>query len=141
MTQKSYNEVIEEMRKKDPRYQKGAYFFVRSALDFTLKDLKRAEALSETNHVSGQQLLEGIRKFALDQFGPLVNTVFDYWGIKETRDFGNIVFNMIEVGVLGKNDRDDIADFCDGFDFNEAFVKPFTPKGVSLDSIFGERKK
>lgn len=133
MSQKSYSDVIEEMRAKDPRYEKGSYYFVRSALDYTLKDLKQNQQLNETNHVSGQQLLEGIRKFALDQFGPLTYTVFEYWGIRESKDFGNIVFNLIEIGVLGKNDRDDIGDFCDGFDLEEAFLKPFQPEGKSLE--------
>jgi uncharacterized repeat protein (TIGR04138 family) len=139
MSQISFSEVIEEMRAKDPRYGKGAYYFVRSALDYTLKDLKQSQKLSESNHVSGQQLLEGIRKFALDQFGPLAYTVFDYWGIHESQAFGDIVFNLIEVGVLGKNDKDDIADFSVGFDFNEALIKPFEPEGKSLDSIWKAR--
>ena len=135
MPQKSFSDVIDEMLEKDPRYGKGAYYFVRSALDYTLKDLKKSEELNESNHVSGQQLLEGIRKFALEQFGPLAYTVFDYWGLRESQDFGNIVFNLIEIGVLGKNEQDNIADFSEGFDFKEALLKPFEPEGKSPASI------
>ncbi|MEQ9825719.1 MAG: Minf_1886 family protein [Puniceicoccaceae bacterium] len=132
MAQRTYSEVIEAILDHDSRYEKGAYYFVRGALDFTLKSLKKEGMAGDSKHVSGQQLLEGIREFALEQFGPLAYTVFQYWGLRESRDFGNIVFNLIEVGVLGKNDRDDIADFAEGFDFKQALLEPFEPEGKTL---------
>jgi uncharacterized repeat protein (TIGR04138 family) len=128
MAQKSFSDVIDVILSKDARYAKGSYYFIRGALDHTLKTLRKEEAVGDSKHVSGQQLLEGIRDFALDQFGPLAYTVFEQWGLRETRDFGNIVFNLIEVGVLGKNDRDNIADFDNGFEFQEALLGPFEPE-------------
>ena len=132
MAQKSYSDVIDEVLVNDQRYGKGAYYFVRGALDYTLKSLKKETNKDDSKHVSGQQLLEGIREFALEQFGPLAYTVFDHWGLRESRDFGNIVFNLIEVGVLGKNDQDNIADFENGFDFKASLLEPFEPEGKTL---------
>ena len=132
MSQKSYSDVIDEVLANDGRYAKGAYYFVRGSLDYTLKSLKKDEPKDESKHVSGQQLLEGIRTFALEQFGPMALTVFEYWGLNNSKDFGNIVFNLIQVGVLGKNDKDNIADFEDGFDFKAALLEPFEPEGKSL---------
>jgi uncharacterized repeat protein (TIGR04138 family) len=129
MAQPSFSEIVDAVRTKDSRYGKGAYFFIRGALDHTIKQVKPSELNPGSHHVSGQQLLEGIRDFALDQFGPLAYTVFEHWGIRECRDFGNIVFNLVEIGVLGKTDTDDIADFEGGYDFKEALLDPFKPKG------------
>jgi len=131
MSSSSFSEIIDSICERDDRYRKGVYFFMRSALDHTLKNLKKKQELSESNHVSGQQLLEGIRSYALEQFGPLAYTVITYWGIQSSSDFGNIVFNLIEVGVLGKNENDDIADFEGGFDLQEALLDPFKPTGKS----------
>jgi uncharacterized repeat protein (TIGR04138 family) len=65
--------------------------------------------------------LEGIREFAIEQFGPMVKTVFSHWGIKTTHDFGNIVFNMVEWLLLSKTEQDSINDFKDVYDFDAAF--------------------
>jgi uncharacterized repeat protein (TIGR04138 family) len=135
MAHQSYSEVVDEILRKDSRFSKGAYFFVRSALDFTLKSLRKEERLHESNHVSGQELLEGIRAYSLEQFGPMAYTVFEHWGIRRSRDFGSIVFNLISVGVLGKNDRDDISDFDEGFDFKESLIRPFEPEGKPIQVI------
>src|SRR3989338_159101 len=96
---------------KDRRYSPESYSFVMAALDFTAKRLKRK------GHMTGQELLDGIRDYALEQFGPLVRTVFEHWGIKETNDFGEIVFNMIGAGILGKSECDSKDDFDNRYDF------------------------
>lgn len=96
-------------------YRKGAYEFVMHALEFAMGrlDLPR--------HISGAELLEGIRLYALDEFGPMARHVLAHWGVTETRDFGVIVFDLVSHGVLAKTDEDDLADFEDGFDFETAF--------------------
>jgi uncharacterized repeat protein (TIGR04138 family) len=114
----------------DGRFDAGAYLFVREALVFTARQQKKklaAGAPVPESHVTGQQLLEGVRHYALDQFGPMVPTVFAHWGIGSCEDIGAIVFNLIAVGEFGKTDQDTIADFHGGFDFQEAFVAPFQP--------------
>ena len=78
-------------------------------------------------------MLDGIRQFALNQFGPMVVTVFEEWGVHGCRDFGEIVFNMVETSLLAKTDKDTRDDFQHGYDFTEAFRKPFWPQ-YKLDS-------
>lgn len=116
---------------KDPRYQRDAYLFVKDALDHTQKIVAK-EHKGERNHVSGQELLAGIRAYALAQFGPMTKMVFAEWGITRCEDFGEIVFNMVEIGLLGKTDQDSREDFAKGYDFDEAFQLPFLPANKRL---------
>jgi len=73
-------------------------------------------------------LLDGVRQYALKEFGPMVMTVFDSWGIRCSEDIGHMVFNLIGAGVFGKTEQDSIQDFKNVYDFEEAFVKPFAPE-------------
>jgi len=82
-------------------------------------------------HVSGQELLDGIRKYALQEYGPLSRTVLAQWGITTTDDFGQMVFNLVQKGILGKTEQDKIEDFKNGYDFNVAFRKPFLPDAMT----------
>ena len=128
MAEENFDETIEQIRAKDPRYPRDAYLFVREALDYTQRAMGKASRPDgRITHVTGQQLLGGIRDFALSQFGPMTMTVFDEWGIHECRDFGEIVFNMVEIGLLAKTEKDSRADFQDGYGFEEAFRVPFLP--------------
>ncbi len=121
------NEALERILVEDPRFAREAYIFLRDALDYTIK-LKKKRRSDITHHVNGPELLAGIRAFALKQFGPMVVTVFDYWGIQECEHFGNMVFNLVQAGVFGKTETDSIEDFKDVYDFQEAFVTPFLPE-------------
>jgi uncharacterized repeat protein (TIGR04138 family) len=123
----SFEEALAKILAKDPRYQREAYFFVREALDHTQKTVGK-DARGRIRHVTGQELLGGIRDFALQQFGPMARTVLEEWGVHCCADFGEIVFNMIEVDWLAKTEKDSRADFADGYDFDEAFCKPFLPR-------------
>ncbi len=114
-------ELLEPILKKDPRYTAAAYIFVRDALEHTVRQLETPR------HVSGQELLNGIRKYALSEYGPVTKRVLSEWGINECVDFGHIVFNLVNAGLLGKTDNDSLADFSEGYDFTEAFLKPFRP--------------
>lgn len=124
---REFNKVVDLIVKDDLRFDKGAYYFMREALDYTLNGLKRKKKVQKTNHVSGQQLLEGIRDFALDQYGPMTMTLFEQWGVGKCSDFGDIVFNLVEYGVFGKTENDQKQDFSEGYDFQEVFVHPFLP--------------
>ena len=106
-----------EVLTKDKRYDSESYSFVMSALTYTSKKLKKR------GHVSGQELLDGIKDYALEQFGPMARIVFEHWGIKTTDDFGEIVFNMINAGILGKTDQDSKLDFNNRYDFKDVFDK------------------
>ena len=122
-----FAEALDTIVTSDPRYQREAYIFLRDALDFTTKQQKKAKGTT-IRHVSGPELLEGVRQYALKEFGPLVVTVFDNWGIRSTEDVGHMVFNLIGAGIFGKTDEDSIEDFKAVYDFQEAFVKPFAPE-------------
>ena len=108
-------DALEAVLNKDPRYQREAYNFVFEALTFTIKNI------GEKRHISGAELLEGIREFAIKQFGPLVKIVFNKWGVHRTDDFGEIVFNLVEAGLMGKTDTDSKSDFNSIYNFDEVF--------------------
>ena len=126
MQEQDFETVIEAVLKRDPRYQRDAYVFVREALDFTqkkvCKDIKKG-----IRHVSGQELLAGIRDFGLSQYGPMTLLVLQEWGVHACEDFGEIVFNMVEGGILSKTPSDSRDDFKGGYDFNKTFRDPFLP--------------
>jgi uncharacterized repeat protein (TIGR04138 family) len=121
-----FAEALESVVGNDPRYQRDGYIFLRDALDFTTKQQKKVKGVS-VRHVSGPELLGGVRQYALKEFGPMVMTVFNSWGIRSCEDIGHMVFNLIGAGVFGKTEQDSIEDFKNVYDFEEAFVKPFTP--------------
>ena len=126
-----FDEAVNRLASVDPRYATGAYDFMRDALDFTLRRL-RQNGQTEDRHVSGKEMVEGLRTYALKEFGPMVMTVFEEWGISSCADFGEIVFNLIEAGIFGKKDDDKKEDFIGHYDFEDAFVKPFLPKDQTV---------
>lgn len=130
----SFEEVLEQILAKDKRYHRDSYLFVREALDHTQKAVGKLTKGGHIRHVSGQELLAGIREYALQQFGPMVITVFEEWGIRSCADFGEMVFVMVEHSLLAKTDRDTRADFENGYGFHEAFREPFLPQGKNIRS-------
>ena len=126
MQEVNFDEAVEQILAKDERFHRDAYGFMREALDFTQK-LIGTKNQGKVRHVTGQELLDGIRQYSLQQFGPMAATVFEEWGVRNCQNFGDIVFNMVEIGLLAKTEKDDRDDFRDGYDFADAFVKPFWP--------------
>jgi uncharacterized repeat protein (TIGR04138 family) len=135
---------LEDVVRRDPRYAYEAYEFTFAALAHTQKLLgkvpppERAEPTAEdpasvepSYHVSGRQLLEGARDLALEQFGLMARTVFRMWGINRTDDFGEIVFNLVEAGLMSKTNEDDRADFRGIYDLDEALVRDYRISGKS----------
>jgi uncharacterized repeat protein (TIGR04138 family) len=127
MQKSNFAQIVEDLRRKDGRYDVKAYTFVREGLDYTLKALKRTNPGNAQRHVSGKELLDGLRQYTLNEFGPMGKLVLNDWGIMDCNDFGQIVFNLVNSGVLGKSDNDRVEDFTEGFSFEDAFVKPFLP--------------
>jgi uncharacterized repeat protein (TIGR04138 family) len=127
MEELNFTEVLDKIIAADPRYRREAYDFVREALDFTQKVVAQS-AKGSKRHVKGQELLAGIRDFALAQYGPMALTVLEEWGIRRCEDFGEIVFNLVDSGILSKTTDDSRDDFKDGYDFIKAFKEPFLPK-------------
>lgn len=107
--------------KADPRYSAEAYVFVIEALEYYRKKMGIA------GHVTGRQLLDGIRDLALQRYGAMSKMVFEHWGVTKTIDFGNIVMNMVNAKVLGKTQQDSVEDFADVYDFDKVFVDEYRP--------------
>lgn len=124
---KDLGEVVAVIVKNDSRYDRAAYDFIRAALDHTNETLAASDTARKSQHVSGRELLDGIREYAITQYGPMAMPLFEAWGVHSGHDFGEIVFNLVEYGVFGKTDSDSIHDFDDCYDFREAFVEPFLP--------------
>lgn len=129
MEEPDFAAVVAVICKEDQRFDRKAYDFVRLGLDQTVKELKKQETdrAGKSRHVSGPELLEGLRAFALDQYGPLAKTVLNAWGVTRCAHFGDIVFNLIEYQVFSKTDSDRREDFADLYDFDTAFVRPYEP--------------
>ena len=110
------------------KYHPNAYKFVFDGLRYTQNQLERdmtCDPDDEEAHISGTELVYGIRDLALERFGLLTVTVFRHWGIRETADFGRIVFELIERGEMRKTDRDQLDDFIEIYDFDETFVRDY----------------
>jgi len=126
-----YRSELVEVVRRDPRYAYEAYEFLYAALEHTQKRLgrlPRREAGAETqpvHHVTGRELLDGIRDLALREFGLMARTVFRLWGINRTDDFGEIVFNLVESNLMSKTDEDHRSDFHNVYDLDEALVKDY----------------
>src|SRR6266540_154736 len=100
----SFDEVLDRIVAADPRYHRDAYHFIREALDYTQRKILRTPR-EELRHVTGQQLLQGIREYASEQYGPMTVTVFAEWGISRCEDFGELVFIMVESSLLAKTEK------------------------------------
>ena len=120
--QQEIDSIILTICERDARYSEDAYEFVLESLSFTQKKFKRSK------HVSGPELLEGIKELLMEQFGPMTIPVLKHWGIKGTEDFGHIVFNLLESRVLSKTEEDKIDDFKNVYDFDLVFDKGYRHK-------------
>ena len=117
---------------KTTKYPPGAFEFVQLGLEFTVSRLHgklRPDQEAGSRHVSGQDLCQGLRDYALAQYGLLARTVLKRWQITRTEDFGQIVFAMVDAGLMHKNQDDSIRDFVDVYDFAEAFPATLNLKG------------
>lgn len=118
---------VREVWRKDGRYALEAYQFLFESLERAVEVTGREEAEGTSRHVSGQELVEGMRLLASDLFGPLAAQVWRTWGIKETVDWGNIVFLLVEAQLLNRQETDSLDDFRSGFDFDEVFKHSYRP--------------
>jgi uncharacterized repeat protein (TIGR04138 family) len=128
MTNARLKKRIEDLAANDERYRPDAYLFILDALDFISSRLGKSEMAGCDRHVSVDELLEGVKAFALDQFGPLARMVLEHFGIFSTEDVGEIVFNMVEAELLNSQDTDTREDFANGYDFKEVFEERYSPE-------------
>ena len=129
---------LAEVVQRDPRFAYEAYEFLFHALHHTQKLLGREPpegeattlAAESKHHVKGQELLHGVRDLALREFGLMARTVFRQWGIQRTDDFGDMVFNLVEAGLMSKTEEDTRADFRNVYDLYQALVQSYR---ITLD--------
>jgi uncharacterized repeat protein (TIGR04138 family) len=107
--------ALAEIRKRDGKYNERAYVFVLAALEFA------QTRLAARRHMSGGELAWACRDFALEQFGMLASAVLSHWGVQTTEYFGQIVFMLIDVGLLAQQPSDRIEDFERVYEFTEVF--------------------
>ena len=94
-----FEQSVVSILKRDKRFDPHAYFFLKDALDFTLKRIAESNG-GQARHVSGPELLAGCRDYALEQFGPMASTLMTEWSIRKCQDLGDMVFNLIEEQVF-----------------------------------------
>ena len=133
MQELNFDNSLELILATDRRYHAEAYHFLKDALEHTQKLVARKKR-AHSRHVSGSELLDGIRDYALSQYGPMTQMVLAEWGVTRCEDFGEIVFNMVDIGLLGKTEQDSREDFKNGYDFESAFRKPFLPSQASKNN-------
>jgi uncharacterized repeat protein (TIGR04138 family) len=130
---------LAELLRRDKRYHVDAYVFVFDALRYAHEQLGMGRSpgsmddtvvdlpTEEERHITGQQLCEAIRLYAVKQYGGLAKSVLNHWGVQSTGDFGEIVFNLISIGQMRKTDSDRREDFNEVFNFDGAFRDTFGP--------------
>ena len=119
---------LDQIIARDPRYKLEAYVFVHDALGHTWSRLE------QRRHVTGRELLDGIKDLALKRYGPMAKAVLNSWGVRATDDFGAIVFNMVDAGLLSKTEEDRIEDFHAVYDFDDVFVRSYDIEGGKPDA-------
>ena len=118
---------VRELARKDGRYSPEAFRFLFDSLEVAIRVAGKENEEGAARHVTGQEVVAGMREHALRTFGPLAAEVWRSWGVRETLDWGRIVFLLVEAGLLNRQETDTIEDFRDGFDFDEVFVRRYTP--------------
>lgn len=121
-----------QLLERDSRYTLEAYQFIREALAYAQDELGMVKPAASDEeepppdaHLTGQQLCEAVRQLALEQFGLMARVVLNSWGIRSTGDVGEIVYNLIGIGMMKKSTSDRREDFEDVFDFEEALDREF----------------
>ncbi len=111
--------VMDRIRMRESRYDERAYLFVLAALEFC------QQRLTERRHLTGPELAQGCRDLALARYGVLARTVLEHWGVTDSADLGEIVFTLVDLGLLMSQPADSKDDFIGVFDFHQAFDRDY----------------
>jgi uncharacterized repeat protein (TIGR04138 family) len=126
-------ERLRQIALADGRYSPEAYYFLFEALESAVRLAGKEGLQGSSRHVTGQEVLAGLREEALARFGPLAENVWKSWGIAESIDWGHVVFLLVDQGMLKRQDEDSLEDFRAGFDFHAAFVEAYPSRlGAAL---------
>ena len=140
---------IAEIAKKDGRYHFDSYIFIQQSLAYAQFELgmgvprpfglegdeDEMGTVPPEAHLTGQQLCEAIRLYALDMYGLMAKVVLKNWGIRKTADFGNIVYNLIEIGEMTQSEEDRLEDFTNVYDFEQAFERDYVITRLEAEDV------
>jgi uncharacterized repeat protein (TIGR04138 family) len=118
--------IMDRIRAREPRFDERAYLFVLAALEYC------QSRLAERRHIAGRELAAACRDLALERFGVMARLVLEHWGVRSTADIGDIVFTLVELGLLISQPTDRREEFADVFDFDEAFEREYPWSGAQL---------
>lgn len=116
--------IMDRIRMREPRFDEHAYLFVLAALEFC------QQRLPERRHITGRELAIACRDLALDRFGVLSRLVLEHWGVRSTADLGDVVFTLVDLGLLMSQASDTREEFIGVYDFEEAFDRAYPWCGV-----------
>jgi len=122
-----FEEAVNEIAKSDSRYNTAAYVHLKDGLDFTINRIKENEK-GTTRHVDALELLEGIRDYSIEEYGPMAATLLTEWGINTCDDIGEMVYQLIDCGMFGKQESDTREAFANPFNLISSLEEPFIPK-------------
>jgi uncharacterized repeat protein (TIGR04138 family) len=117
--------IVRQLAREDGRYRPEAFAFLFECLEPAVRLAGRSAAQGTDRHISGQELLQGLRGEAQRLFGPLAAQVWRSWGVHTTLDWGHVVFLLVEAGLLSRREEDSLDDFREGFDFERVFVEEY----------------
>jgi uncharacterized repeat protein (TIGR04138 family) len=117
---------MDRIRARDPRYHESAYLFVLAALEHS------QSRLTERRHISGAELSQSVRDLALARFGVVAKLVLEHWGVRSTSDIGDIVFTLVDLGLLISQPNDTREEFSGLFDFGQAFDREYPWSAATL---------
>ena len=111
--------IMDRIRLREPRFHENAYLFVLSALEYC------QARLTERRHITGRELAGACRDLALDRYGVMARLVLEHWGVRATADIGDMVFTLVDLGLLISQPNDSRDDFAGVFDFDQAFEREY----------------
>lgn len=116
--------IMDRIRLKEPRFDERAYLFVLGALEYC------QQRLDERRHINGKELALACRDLALEKFGVMAGLVLEHWGVRSSADLGDVVFTLVDLGLLMSQPSDSREEFADVFDFDQAFAREYPWSGV-----------
>ncbi len=120
MTELAFREgIMDQIRLREQRFEERAYLFVLASLEHC------QTRLTERRHITGPELAHACRELALQRFGVMAGPVLEHWGLKATSDIGDIVFTLVDMGLLISQPQDSRDDFFGVFNFEDAFGREY----------------
>jgi len=116
--------IMDRIRLRESRFDERAYLFVLGALEFC------QQRLDERRHISGRELALACRDLALEKFGVMAGLVLEHWGVRSSADLGDVVFTLVDLGLLMSQPTDSREEFADVFDFDQAFAREYPWRGM-----------